>query len=320
MAANCGKSLETIRRGMNTPQNQHQLDVVPKDELLPYWLELQVKRGKMTRREADHLFNWYRKGVLPEDSEARQRVDSWLQRILGNVGNAKASVNAGRLLWDFGGLGTYRISRYQGRSYIIFKGNHLLRKTIRGTRYRLHNPQITSMGIGRLGIKHSAKAGSVLTIAVMSSYRVVKYLLDDKATLTPLIGKLTSDVLKISASGLIASVAGAGAAAIMSSAVVGPLLVSIAVGAAAGFLLEKADNHYQLTENLIAGMRQALEEVRNIRTLPCRVRKTAEKTLAETMEAAIDAILEEVRRRGERAMRRLIEPTFYTSPQQLPRL
>lgn len=49
------------------------------------------------------------------------------------------------------------------------------------------------MGLGKAGAIHAAKAGGLLSVVLLSGYRVIDYFLTDQATLGQLIGTLSTD-------------------------------------------------------------------------------------------------------------------------------
>jgi len=56
-------------------------------------------------------------------------------------------------------LSQYEITQNGNKSYIKFKGNHKLRSLIKGTRYLSNNAKMIALGVGKAGMKASAKAG-----------------------------------------------------------------------------------------------------------------------------------------------------------------
>lgn len=211
----------------------------------------------------------------------------------------------------FQGAGEYYIQSYAGKNYIIFKGWPAGRSLILGTRYLADNPRIVSMGIGRLGIRNVATAGARLTFILLGAFRILQYLLDDKFTLTRLVGTLATDVVKIAASGLV-SYAASGALVAVSSGVVGPLAVAVIIGVGIGYGLELVDQELKLTDRLIAEMDRAITSIgRMPDVLACRANRAVEQSLLDAVDSASEAILEALLRWGEREMQRFMQPQLF---------
>ena len=172
-----------------------------------------------------------------------------------------------KLIGDLGYGGTKAyIKRYGGNTHIILKGHPGLRKILTGTKYGIQNAKVIKMGLGKYGAVNAAKGGGVLTIILLSTYRVVDYFLKDNSTLNTLIGTLATDVVKVGLATGASVIAGSSMAALgvaLSSGaatgafvgaivVVGPLAAVIAVGLITSYVLSEADEKYRITENVIA--------------------------------------------------------------------
>ena len=194
----------------------------------------------------------------PNGKKASVQV-AW-QKIKGKVGigasyyaSADDAVTMAKLIGDLGGIGARAyIKSYGGKPHIILKGRADLRTVLTGTRYGIKNPKVISMGLGKSGAVTAAKQGGILTIILLSTYRVVDYFLTDQTTLSQLIGTLATDVVKVGiatgAAILTATIAGAATFA------VGPIIAVVFVGVGISMLLEYADNHLGITNRVIAGL------------------------------------------------------------------
>ncbi|MEX0732774.1 MAG: hypothetical protein WD057_18420 [Aquisalimonadaceae bacterium] len=318
MATECRGTLRTIRQGMHMPGNQHELLVIARDDLPACWLELKVYKGQLSRDDANAIWRYWQDGVWPDDPDQQARLKKAMEIGLGNAASAKSALDAGRLMKDFRGMGRFRTTRYVGREYIVFKDYAGLRSLIRGTRYLADNPLVVAMGIGRLGIKHAAKAGAMVTVVLMGAYRIVEYLLSDKTTLTALIGTLGSDIAKIAAASAVGY--GLGSLVVASGMVAGPLVVSIFFGMAAAAALEYVDGQVGVTDKLVAQMEIILREIRGVESWNCRLRVKARDAFHNAVDATAELIVETVRQSGEKAVRRLFGPTYYRGPAHLPGL
>ena len=160
---------------------------------------------------------------------------------------------ATKLIADLGAIGArVRVKTYAGKQHIIIKGQIGLRKTLTAARYSVTNPKVIKMGLGTSAAINAVKHGGLLTIYLVTAFRVADYLLTDKATLSSLIGPLATDIVKVG----IASGFSIGAAVLYGSSsiatlAIGPLVAVILVGVGMTWLLNKADNHYGITDQLI---------------------------------------------------------------------
>lgn len=151
---------------------------------------------------------------------------------------------------------TVQIKTYaNGKRYVIFKGYAGKREIFQGVRYLASNPKIVRMAIGPKGIAKSIKGGFVLTFVLFSGIEVIDYILSDKATLSHLLGTLTTDFFKIGISSVAAALAAtmAGGAIIFGSTVAAPFIVAIAIGIGTGLILDKIDKRFGVTQALIQG-------------------------------------------------------------------
>lgn len=187
-------------------------------------------------------------------------VQAAWQKIKGKVGvgasyyaSADDAVTMAKLIGDLGGVGARAyIKSYGGKPHIILKGHAGLRTVFTGTKYGIKNPKVISMGLGKSGAVAAAKQGGILTIVLLSAYRVADYFLTDQATLSRLIGTLATDVVKVGiATG--ASILAATAFGALTFAV-GPIIAVVAVGVGVSMLLEHADNRLGITNRVIAGL------------------------------------------------------------------
>ncbi|GAB3093698.1 hypothetical protein G8770_22615 [Aestuariicella hydrocarbonica] len=169
-----------------------------------------------------------------------------------------------KLLGDLGGFTTKAyVKSYKGRPHIILKGHPGLRNILTGTKYGIQNPKVITMGLGKSGAVHAAKSGGILSIVLISAYRVVDYFLTDGATLTQLVGSLATDIVKVGlATG--ASIAAASAVVAMGFTVaIGPIAAVVLVGVGTSMALSALDEHYGITDRVIAGLDSMSENIEN---------------------------------------------------------
>jgi len=182
------------------------------------------------------------------------------QKIKGTAGVGANFYSAGtdavtmtKLIGDLGGVGARAyIKSYGGKPHIILKGHAGLRTVLTGTKYGIKNPKVISMGLGKAGAVTAAKQGGILTVVLLSAYRVADYFLTDQATLSQLVGTLATDIVKVGiATGAAILVA---SSAVVATFAVGPIVAVVVVGVTASALLEIADNRLGITNRIIAGL------------------------------------------------------------------
>jgi hypothetical protein len=92
--------------------------------------------------------------------------------------------------------------------------------------------------LGKAGAIAGAKQGGILTVVLLTAYRVINYFLTDQSTLNQLIGTLATDVVKVG----------------ITTIAVGPIVAVILVGVGVSILLELADNKLGIINHIIAGL------------------------------------------------------------------
>lgn len=191
----------------------------------------------------------------------KQSVQIKWQKIRDKIGigtsyyaSADDAVTMAKLVGDLGSFGAKAyIKSYGGKPHIILKGHPGLRRILTGTKYGIKNPKVVSMGLGRAGAVAAAKQGGILTVFLLSAYRVVDFVLTDEATLSRLIGTLATDIVKVGlATG--ASIAVATFVAGLTTIAVGPIIAVVFVGVVSTYALDSLDQRYHLTERVISAL------------------------------------------------------------------
>ncbi len=190
--------------------------------------------------------------------------ESW-QKVKGKVGfgasyyaSADDIVTVTKLVGDLGSIGAKAyIKNYGGKPHIILKGRPGLRKVLTSPKYGIKNPKVITMGLGKAGAVAAAKQGGIISVVLLSAYRVADYLLTDEATLSQLIGTLATDVVKVG----ITTGAAIGAAAVMGgfTLAIGPILAVVVIGVGVSMLLEYTDNSLGITKRVVAGLDELSE-------------------------------------------------------------
>lgn len=201
--------------------------------------------------------------AIIKSSSTRVKVsvqESW-QKVKGKVGfgasyyaSADDIVTVTKLVGDLGSIGAKAyIKNYGGKPHIILKGRPGLRKVLTSPKYGIKNPKVITMGLGKAGAVAAAKQGGIISVVLLSAYRVADYLLTDEATLSQLIGTLATDVVKV---GIVtgAAIVAASAVAGLTTVAIGPIVVVLVVGLSTSLLLEYMDNSMGITSQVIAGL------------------------------------------------------------------
>ena len=208
---------------------------------------------------------------MVKEQDFRQTIPSSIKKswkklriYLEGFANYAANIDDIRTLTllanEMGAMTLVRVENYSGVLHIILNGNARLRSLLSGIKYRADNIKIVSMGLGVAGAINAAKKGSILTVILVSAFRVIDYILRDTMTLSMLIGSLASDVAKVmiayGASVSILSFIGTGASLTLA---IGPMIIVVVVGIGAHFIFNAIENEFHITKKLI----KALDEYIN---------------------------------------------------------
>ncbi len=136
-----------------------------------------------------------------------------------------------------------------GRQYIAFSGYPGLRTMFPGTIYSAKNRKIITMAIGALGIKNMVKSGGILTICITVPLTILESFLKDHSSVYKLAGNLASDLVKIGISAVIGGIAGVALGGFTTFAIA-PIGLAILISVGTGWLLNRLDDKYQVTEKL----------------------------------------------------------------------
>lgn len=155
-----------------------------------------------------------------------------------------------KIIAELGFKGKVLLKNSGGRQYVIFKGAKNSRKLITGTRYLADNPKVVSLGVGKLAQAKSITKGCKIAFVVDAGINIAEFLLSDEHSLSKLIGKTTTDLVK-TVIGAAASYAVYAAATAVFASALAPVVASIVVGVAIGYGLDYLDKEFNVTENLI---------------------------------------------------------------------
>lgn len=158
-----------------------------------------------------------------------------------------------KIVGELGGIAAkVQIRNYKGKPHIIFKGNPELRKTLSKRVYKLKDARIVKLGLGRAPLINGIKEGGILTIYLVTAYRVLDYFLTDNMTLTQLVGTLATDIVKIGiTTGVSISAAMYITGLSFTTFAIVPLVAVIIVGALTSWVLDSFDNDLNITDQVI---------------------------------------------------------------------
>lgn len=243
--------------------------------------------------EMDPIVKSSPKGNLPHIKDAWQKFKGKAEVGASYYASADDLRTLSKLVGDLGGFATKAyVKTYGGKPHIILKGYPGLRRILTGTKYGINNPKVIAMGLGKAGAINAAKSGGILSIVLLSAYRVTDYFLTDQTTLSQLIGSLATDVVKVG----IATGASIAAATVVSAAftvAIGPIVAVVAVGVLTSMLLSVLDENYGITDKVIAG----LEELGNdVTSYIRRAKENVEKSAAIAASEVLDYVVESATR------------------------
>lgn len=225
-------------------------------------------------------------GRLPHIKNAWQQWKGNAETGVSYYASADDLRTLSKLVSDLGGFTTKAyVKTYGGKPHIILKGHPGLRKVLTGTKYGIKNPKVITMGLGKAGAIHAAKQGGIVSVVLLSVYRVADYFLTDGATLSQLVGGLATDVVKV---GLATGASIVTATALVGFGVtlaIGPMIAVVAVGVLASMALGEIDNQYGITDRVILGLDELSQDIQS------QIQK-AKQNILDKAGAAADQIID----------------------------
>ncbi len=188
------------------------------------------------------------------------------------------------LLRDCGIGAKFVLKEVMGRQYIILQGTTRRRSIYKMASCFPRDSKVVDLALTRESALNSLKSGVRLSIFVAVPINILKYILDDKATMAHLIGETATDLVKIGVASIVAAAVSTAVASIFVFAA-GPLLIAaimvgVGVGVGVAFWLDDQDEKYQITQNLIASLlnasKVASEKTKEIASLPHELEKHLE--------------------------------------------
>lgn len=227
------------------PAASERIVVIDEINMVRLWLEEKVSGRELTPSAADKKLQEY------EDDGKLS-----LGPLKDSAGFGKIAYRLARDMKSWRGARVYFVKGKTG-DLVVIRGWPIGRKLLPGTRYKVTNPKIVEMQIGKPGLQAAAKESARFGIILVVAMDVGDYLLRDKATLGELLGKLTIDIPSVllasaigAAVGSLTTTSSVAAVAFIGTFACGPLLVALVVGAVAGYALYKLDEHFGWSKQL----------------------------------------------------------------------
>ncbi|CAH0990983.1 hypothetical protein SIN8267_01084 [Sinobacterium norvegicum] len=241
--------------------------------------------------EMDAIVRASPKGNSPHIKSAWQSLKGKAEAGAGYYASADDLRTLSKLVGDLGGFTTKAyVKTYGGKPHIVLKGHPGLRHILTGTKYGIKNPKVITMGLGKAGAIHAAKQGGIISVVLLSIYRVADYFLTDQATLSQLVGSLATDVVKVGFATGASIVAASALVGLGLTLAIGPMIAVVAVGVLASMALGEIDNHYGITDRIILGLdelnKDALSQVQKTKK---HILDKAGDTIALVIDYAADS-------------------------------
>lgn len=192
-----------------------------------------------------------------------------------NISKLITYVDAGKLVLRLKGLRINAIEyKYGGKIYIKITGYPSLRRILRGTRYKVNNPQILELGIGKKGINAGIMDGAKFCIWFSLAWRAVELIFKSEHDVAAFIGNITMDIAKIivtifatkilvmAGGALVAGMASVGFAVTLPIAA--GIMLTIVIGIGITSVLDYLDKEYGLSQKLIAVVREGMKAQQDI--------------------------------------------------------
>ncbi|ECG8596683.1 hypothetical protein FNI15_21730 [Salmonella enterica subsp. salamae] len=190
-----------------------------------------------------------------------------------NISKLMSYTDAGKIIYRLKGLGIKAIQySYNGKVYVKITGYASLRRILQGTRYKINHPQILELGIGKAGINGNIISGAKFCVWFSLAWHTVELIFKSDHDVAAFIGNITMDVAKIIVTIFVTKILAVGgsflAVGAASFGIVVPIALGIVLIVAMGFSITRAldymDKKYQLSEKLIATIKEGMKAQQDI--------------------------------------------------------
>lgn len=167
------------------------------------------------------------------------------------------------------------------------------------------------MGLGKAGAINAAKSGGIISIVLLTTYRVADYFLTDEVTLNQLLGTLATDVVKVGIATCASIGAASGLVALGFTVAIGPIVAVLVVGLLTSVALGALDKHFGITDRVIKG----LDEMEgNVNYYIEKTKQNIQDTTNDAIESVIDYAIESAKLIIINTARHHIEKFLTTQP------
>ncbi|OZS45195.1 hypothetical protein [Photobacterium sanguinicancri] len=160
-------------------------------------------------------------------------------------------------------LSKYEVTKNGSKSYIKFKGNHKLRNIIKGTRYLSSNAKVITLGIGKAGMRASAKAGVIVTVIYSVAFRTLELALTKNYSVANWVSNVSSDLTMAAIATVIGLIVGT--SVIASGIVVAPIFTLGVVTFISGWLLDYLNGRYLIKNKIVNALNNYLDQQAKLR-------------------------------------------------------
>ncbi len=228
-----------------------------------------------------------------------EMTQSGIGQVMVNYGvNGKDVVTTSMILVKLGDLGiraTVYINHI-GTELIKLTGYPGIRKILNAPVFRLDNTRVVDLGIGKYGLAKSIIEGARLTFYVAAAYRTLDYILNDETSLAKFIGSLSTDIVKLGIASVISWGVGSLAIAYVPFVAV-PLVVVVGFGLFAAWGLNKLDDKFGVTDQVVAYLEAAQQEfVEKAREVEKGILDLGSMYADKMLETGREVIVSEIKR------------------------
>ena len=238
-----------------------------------------------------------------------EMTQSGIGQVMVNYGvNGKDVVTTSMILVKLGDLGiraTVYINHI-GTELIKLTGHPGIRKILNAPVFRLDNTKVVDLGIGKYGLAKSIIEGARLTFYVAAAYRTLDYILNDETSLAKFIGSLATDVVKLGIASVISWGAGSLVIAYVPFVAV-PLVVVVGFGLFAAWGLNKLDDKFGITDQVVAYLEAAQQEfVEKAREVEKGILDLGSMYADKMLETGREVIVSEIKRYVRNSIEKVI--------------
>ena len=224
---------------------------------LRVWMSEAVKRGEVAAADAEASIR------AIDAAKAVDTAEDYVKLLTGPIKDGFGSIGiAKKLVGDFGKWWAVHVYFKAGAKgdLVIIRGWPNGRQLLSGTRYRVDNPKIMELQIGKPGIQAAAKESARFGVYLVVAVDFIQFVRD--RDLAHLLGSLTVDIPSV----LLASAIGAAAGVLVAGTVIGtfalgPALVAFGVGVLVGGGLFWLDQRFDISKRVTAAYRRGLDKL-----------------------------------------------------------